>query len=62
MTIVRRLHVAHPEIAKVILLDSYDRNEVINAFRSGVRGLFCFSQYPFRLLCKCIQSVHRGQV
>jgi DNA-binding NarL/FixJ family response regulator len=24
--------------------------------------LFCFSQYPFRLLCKGIQSVHRGQV
>jgi DNA-binding NarL/FixJ family response regulator len=62
MTIVRRLHVAHPEIAKVILLDSYDREDVINAFRSGARGLFCFSQYPFRLLCKGIQSVHRGQV
>ena len=34
----------------------------VNAFRSGVKGLFCFSEYPFRLLCKCIQSVHRGQV
>ncbi len=32
------------------------------AFRSGARGLFCFSQYPSRLLCKCIQSVHQGQV
>jgi DNA-binding NarL/FixJ family response regulator len=27
-----------------------------------VKGLFCFSDYPFRLLCKCIQSVHQGQV
>jgi DNA-binding NarL/FixJ family response regulator len=62
MTIVRRLHLAYPEVAKIILLDSYDRDDVINSFRSGARGLFCFSQSPFRLLCKCIQSVHRGQI
>jgi len=59
---MRRLHLAHPEVSKIILLDTYDRDIVVNAFRSGARGLFCFSQYPFRLLCKCIQSVHRGQV
>jgi DNA-binding NarL/FixJ family response regulator len=62
MTIVRRLHLAHPEVAKVILLDTYDRDIVVSAFRSGARGLFCFSQYPFRMLCKCIHSVHRGQI
>ena len=62
MSIVRRLHVAHPEIAKIILLNTYDRDIVVNAFRSGARGLFCFSQYPVRMLCKCIQSVHQGQV
>ena len=62
MTVVRRLHVAHPEVAQIILRDNYDRDIVVNAFRSGARGLFCFSQYPFRLLCKCIQSVHGGQV
>jgi DNA-binding NarL/FixJ family response regulator len=62
MTVVRRLHLAHPEVAKIVVLDAYDREIVVNAFRSGARGLFCFSQYPFRLLCKCIQSVHQGQV
>jgi DNA-binding NarL/FixJ family response regulator len=62
MTFVRRLHLAHPEVAKILLLDSYDREMVVNAFRSGVKGLFCFSEYPFRLLCKCIHSVHSGQV
>src|SRR2546426_8655905 len=62
MTIVRRLHLAHPEVAKILLLDSYDRDVVVNAFRSGAKGLFCFAEYPFRLLCKCIQSVHQGQV
>jgi len=49
-------------VAKLILPDSYDREVVVNAFRSSARGLFCFSEYPFRLLCKCIQSMHQGQV
>lgn len=62
MAAVRRLHLAHPQIAKVLMLEIPDRDSVVNAFRSGARGLFCFSDYPFRLLCKCIQSVHQGQV
>jgi DNA-binding NarL/FixJ family response regulator len=62
MANVRRLHLAHPHIAKVLVLDESSRDSVVNAFRSGVKGLFCFSDYPFRLLCKCIQSVHQGQV
>jgi DNA-binding NarL/FixJ family response regulator len=62
MTVVRRLHLAHPQIAKVLMLESPDREAVVSAFRSGAKGLFCFSDYPFRLLCRCIQSVHHGQV
>jgi len=62
LTMVRRLHLARPNIAKILLLPSYDRDSVVSAFRSGIKGLFCFSESPFRLLCRCIQSVHRGQV
>jgi DNA-binding NarL/FixJ family response regulator len=62
MSVVRRLHLAHPEVAKILLIDTHDRAVVVNAFRSGAKGLFCFSDSPFRLLCKCIQSVHHGQV
>jgi hypothetical protein len=62
MANVRRLHLAHPHIAKVLVLGESTRDSVVNAFRSGVKGLFCFSDYPFRLLRKCIQSVHQGQV
>ena len=61
-TMVRRLHLARPDIVMILLLGSYDREAVVNAFRSGVKGLFCFSESPFRLLCRCIQSVHSGQV
>jgi DNA-binding NarL/FixJ family response regulator len=62
MAVVRRLHLAHPQIAKVLLLEAPDRDSVVNAFRSGAKGIFCFADYPFRLLCRCIQSVHQGQV
>jgi len=62
MTLVRRVHLAHPEVAQILLLEAQDRDSVVNTFRSGARGPFCFSRYPFRLLCKCIQSVHEGQV
>jgi|SRR5580704_1411193 two-component system nitrate/nitrite response regulator NarL len=62
MANIRRLHLAHPQVAKVLVLDESNHDSVVNAFRSGVRGLFCFADYPFRLLCRCIQSVHQGQV
>ncbi len=62
MPLVRSLHLAHPNVAEVLLLEAPDREEVVNAFRSGARGLFSFSDSPFRLLCKCIQTVHQGQI
>jgi DNA-binding NarL/FixJ family response regulator len=62
MATVRGLHLTHPEIVKVLLLDDSERDTVLNAFRSGVRGLFSFSEASLRLLSKCIQCVHRGQI
>src|ERR1700685_595706 len=32
---VRGLHLTHPEIVKVLLLDNSERDTVLNAFRSG---------------------------
>jgi len=60
--LLRRLHVAHPEVAKILLLAGCDRATALHAFRSGARGLFCLSESPFRALCKCIQVVHRGEI
>lgn len=62
MSAVRALHLVHPQIAKVLLIETSDRNTIVNAFRAGVRGIFCFADLPFRLLCKCIQCVHRGEL
>lgn len=62
LTVVRKLHLSHPGIAKIVLLHNDDDEFVINAFRSGAQGLFSLAENPFRLLCKCIHSVHEGQV
>lgn len=59
---VRRVHLSHPTVAKVLLVESYDRELVVNAFRSGVRGIFCISDAHFKLLCRCIQRVATGQI
>jgi DNA-binding NarL/FixJ family response regulator len=62
MAAMRRVHLSHPAVAKVLLVESYDRDLVVSAFRSGVRGIFCISDAHFRLLCRCIQRVAGGQI
>lgn len=62
MSILRRIHLSHPSVAKVLLIESCDRELAIGAFRSGARGIFCFSDAHFRLLCRCIHCVAEGQV
>jgi len=62
MAAMRRIHLAHPAVAKVLLSESYDRELVVSAFRSGARGIFCLTDTHFRLLCRCIQRVAEGQI
>ena len=62
MAAMRRIHLAHPAVAKVLLAESYDRELVISAFRSGARGIFCLTDTHFRLFCRCIQRVAEGQI
>jgi len=59
---LRRFHRSHPEIPKVLLVESFDRELVVNAFRSGVRGISCISDSNLRLLCKCLLRVADGQI
>jgi len=60
--ILRRFHLSHPEIPKLLLVDRVDRDLIVSAFRSGARGIFCITDSNLRLLCKCIQQVAAGQV
>lgn len=45
----------------IMLLDSSERTPVIEAFRSGARGVFCRTE-PLKLLAKSIRCVHEGQI
>jgi DNA-binding NarL/FixJ family response regulator len=49
------------EVSIVVLLDTLERNLVVEAFRSGAQGVFSRSD-SFQALCKCILCVHEGQV
>jgi len=62
LSVLRWLRVTHPKVAPVLLVETYDRDLVVNAFRAGAKGLFPFNNAPFRLLCKCISCVSRGEV
>jgi DNA-binding NarL/FixJ family response regulator len=60
--ILRRFHLAHPEVQKILLADSCDRELVVNAFRAGVRGIFTLTDANLRLLCRCLLRVAAGQI
>jgi DNA-binding NarL/FixJ family response regulator len=62
MDCVRRVHLAFPPLPIVLLVSAYDHELVANGFRSGARGIFCFASADFRLLCKCLHCVQKGQV
>jgi DNA-binding NarL/FixJ family response regulator len=62
MAAMRRVHIFRPHVPKILLTESYDRDIVVTAFRSGARGIFCLADTQFRLLCRCIQRVAGGQI
>lgn len=59
--LLREIHYLQPETRVILLLDSPDRELVVDAFRIGARAVFCRSQ-SFRMLCKCIIRVYEGQI
>jgi DNA-binding NarL/FixJ family response regulator len=61
LSVLREIHAAHPEVGLVALLDTCDRDQVIEAFRSGATGIFCRMKSPEEL-GKCIYAVHQGQI
>jgi DNA-binding NarL/FixJ family response regulator len=57
----REIRSALPNTRVIMLLDSSERTPVIEAFRSGARGVFCRTE-PLKLLAKSIKCVHEGQI
>ena len=59
--VLRELHASHPKTRVIMLLDSPERNLVVDAFRGGSRGIICRAD-SIEKLYKCICSVHKGQI
>lgn len=59
--ISREIRSSSPATRIIMLLDSSDRTQVIEAFRSGARGVFCRTE-SIKLLAKSIKCVHEGQI
>lgn len=59
---LRALHIAHPDIPKIAVIEADDRELVVQAFRCGARGIFCLADCSFELFCECIERVHRGEI
>ncbi len=60
-SVLKRLSKTHPRVQSVMLLDRDDKEMVIESFRAGAMGV-CERNESYELLCKCICSVHSGQV
>jgi DNA-binding NarL/FixJ family response regulator len=59
--VLHQLRVSESRTPAVMLLDSTERDLVVDAFRAGARGVFCRG-YSFKALPKCIRRVYEGQV
>jgi len=59
--VLHGIRTVESKIPSVMLLDSLERDLVVDAFRGGARGLLC-RRDSFSALPKCIRQVHNGQI
>lgn len=59
--LIRNLRSQASSVRVIVMLDRSEPAIVVQAFRAGAHGIFCRTE-PFRLLTKCIECVHAGQV
>jgi DNA-binding NarL/FixJ family response regulator len=58
---LRQFRSLRPNARVVMLLDSCNPEVVLEAFRSGAKGVFS-KEGSLETLCKCVRCVHEGQV
>jgi DNA-binding NarL/FixJ family response regulator len=61
LTVTRQLHAMHETARILLLIDSPEREVVVEAFRAGALGIFSRDE-SFGELCKGIEKVHSGQI
>ena len=58
---LRELRHTFPETRPVMLLKSMQEDLVVDAFRTGAKGVYCRTE-SLKTLSKCITAVHHGQI
>jgi len=61
LAVLKQLRATVPKTRTIMLLDGSERNTVVEAFRSGARGVFSRND-PVRMLARCVHRVHEGQL
>src|ERR1700680_1036315 len=59
--ILAKLRESYPKTRVILLLKSAPHDLVVDAFRGGVKGVFCRTDTP-DALGKCVRAVHSGQI
>ncbi len=60
--VLKQISECAPKMKSVVLFYGPERDVVADAFRVGARGVFCLSQSNSKLLCRCVERVHAGQI
>lgn len=59
--VLRKVHESHPNVRAIILLDSSSPEVVLEAFRSGARGVLN-RQDSIETLSKCVRKIYQGEI
>lgn len=59
--VFQQISVVSPKTSGVLLMDSFQSDLVLEAFRSGAHGVFNRRE-SIDQLCKCVRCVHDGQI
>jgi DNA-binding NarL/FixJ family response regulator len=62
LEVLPELHASQERTPLLMLFDTWQDNLIVNAFRTGARGVFCRLGKELVMLWKCINAVHQGQV
>lgn len=59
--VLQHIRASGLKTAAVMMMDENERDLVIESFRGGARGVFCRGSVV-KSLCKCIRTIHSGQL
>jgi DNA-binding NarL/FixJ family response regulator len=51
-----------PRARPIMLIEKREAQKTVEFFRNGAKGVFIKAGSEFKLLCKCIDCVHQGQI